>query len=222
MSQQINLCNPLFRKQKKYFSAITMFQALSLILLGILSFYGYLAYQTSGLATQDLQMIQLQDNAKRQLNALASRVGNRKPNQALSDRVAQMEQTLHAEVSVLNMLQRGELGNQTGFSPYFIALSRRTVNGLWLTGFNISGMADEIGIDGRALQPELVAKLIQQLKYEPVFAGVHFTKLEIRRPAPADKEAQTGDNKAAVSASATHVAPYIEFALVKSSAGPAK
>ncbi|HET9112990.1 MAG TPA: PilN domain-containing protein [Burkholderiales bacterium] len=221
MSQQINLCNPLFRKQKKYFSALTMFQALGLILFGILLFYGYLAYQTRALATQYLQMIQLQDNTKRQLDALASRVGNRKPDQALSDRVAQMEQTLHAELSVLNMLQRGELGNQTGFSPYFVALSRQAVNGLWLTGFNISGMADEIGIDGRALQPELVAKLIRQLKNEPVFAGVHFTKLEIRRPALADKDVKTGDNKVVVSATA-NVTPYVEFALVKNSAGPVK
>lgn len=222
MSQQINLCNPLFRKQKKYFSAITMIQALGLILLGVFLFYGYLDYQTRSLAGQDKQMAQLQDNTKRQLGELASRVGSRKPSQLLADHVAQAEQTVHTEQSVLNILQHGELGNQTGFSPYFAALSQQTVNGLWLTGFDITGMADQVEIDGRALQPELVAKLIQQLKNEPVFAGVHYTRLDIRRPALADKDANTGDNKPVDKTIAASAAPYIEFTLTKTVTGQAK
>ena len=46
MSQQINLFNPIFLKQKRYFSAATMLQALGLVLGGMLVFYGYTAYQS--------------------------------------------------------------------------------------------------------------------------------------------------------------------------------
>ena len=45
MSQQINLFNPIFLKQRKYFSLLTMLQALGLIVLGSLFFYGYALYQ---------------------------------------------------------------------------------------------------------------------------------------------------------------------------------
>ena len=50
MSQQINLFNPVFLKQKKYFSVMTMLQALGLIVLGSIVFYGYAWYQVQQLA----------------------------------------------------------------------------------------------------------------------------------------------------------------------------
>ncbi len=47
MSQQINLFNPVFLTQKKYFSVLTMLQALGLIVLGSALFYGYALYQVA-------------------------------------------------------------------------------------------------------------------------------------------------------------------------------
>ena len=38
MSQQINLYNPLFLEKKKYFSAVTMTQAIGLIVVGMTAF----------------------------------------------------------------------------------------------------------------------------------------------------------------------------------------
>ena len=49
MSQQIILFNPIFLKQKKYFSALAMAQALGLILLGALLLYAYSRYQFAGI-----------------------------------------------------------------------------------------------------------------------------------------------------------------------------
>lgn len=217
MSQQINLCNSLFHQQKKYFSAMTMVQSIGLILLGILFFYGYLAYQTRALTAQTRQMTQLYDNAKTQLDTLVRQVNQRQPSPLLVERIAQTEQALHAQMLILNLLQHGELGNQAGFSPYFTALSHQTVTGLWLTGFSITGQADQISLAGRALQPELIAKLIQQLKSETIFSGIQFTTLTIQRPVIADKNAP--DNKKATSDhSANSTVPYIEFTLNKATA----
>ena len=49
MSQQINLFNPIFLKQRKYFSLLAMLQALGLIVLGSLFLYGYALYQVEQL-----------------------------------------------------------------------------------------------------------------------------------------------------------------------------
>jgi hypothetical protein len=46
MSQQINLYNPIFRKQKKVFSSATMLQAFALIVLVVAVFYFAVALQT--------------------------------------------------------------------------------------------------------------------------------------------------------------------------------
>ena len=49
MAQQINLFNPIFLRQKLYFSAVAMAQALALIALGVLAIYVYQASQNAKL-----------------------------------------------------------------------------------------------------------------------------------------------------------------------------
>ena len=56
MSQQINLFNPIFLKQKKYFSVLTMLQALGLIVLGSALFFAYALYQVAQLSRQADEM----------------------------------------------------------------------------------------------------------------------------------------------------------------------
>ena len=209
MSQQINLCNPLFRKQEKYFSAITMVQSLTLIILGCVLFYSYLAYQTRALAKQAEQMVQMHDNTQRQLTTLATTLAARKPDSALTDAVAKAEQAVHTRLALLDLLQQGKLGNQSGFSDYFEALSRQSVNGLWLTGFDVGG--GQITISGRALQAAFVPQLIQRLKLEPRFSGVDFTTLDIHHP---ETPATTSTD------SPSAPLPYIEFTLGNTKAEP--
>ncbi len=211
MSQQINLCNPLFRKQEKYFSALTMLQSLAIILVAALLFYAYLHYQSAGLAQQAQKMAQRQTDTQQQLTKVAATMGARKPSQTLVDSVAQTEQAIHTQQIILDLLSQGELGNQTGFSIYMLALSRQTLNGLWLTGFELIGAGSQIGINGRALQAELVPQFISKLKREPAFTGIKFTALDISQPL-----ATTNATNAPPSL------PYINFSLTNIVAEPVK
>jgi hypothetical protein len=213
VSQQINLCNPLFRKQEKYFSAITMVQSLAIILFGALVFYTYLQYQYRDIVKQSQQMTQRQTEAQQQLTQAATTMGPRKPSQALLDSVTKAERAMQAQQVILGLLNTGEMGNQAGFSAYFQALSRQTVHGLWLTGFNVVGTGSQISINGRALQAELIPQFIGKLKNEPQFVGADFTALEIAQPKPATTNAT---DTPPVSL------PYINFNLTNVVAEPAK
>lgn len=203
MSQQINLCNPLFRKQEKYFSAVTMAQSLGLIVVATLLFYGYSIYQTRALTRQAAQMSQMQDTTQRQFASIAATLGPRKPDIHLTEAIKLAESEVKNRQDILDILSQGELGNQAGFSEYLKALSRQTVNGLWLTGFDVTGSGDEISIRGRAMQAALVPGLIRKLKVEPKFAGTHFATLDIHQPT------------APRSSTATTPPPYVEFTLGK-------
>jgi len=55
VSQQINLLNPAFLRQKKYFSALAMLQALALIALGSGAFYFYVEHQSKLLVKQSTE-----------------------------------------------------------------------------------------------------------------------------------------------------------------------
>lgn len=179
-----------------------MAQSLGLIVLGCLLFYAYLGYETRALTRQTGEMARMRDTTQHQLTTLAATAAARKPDPSLLDAVTRAEQEVQAREVLLNLLRQGELGNQTGFSDYFKALSRQTVSGLWLTGFDVTGSGDQITISGRALQAASVPELIRRLKTEPKFAGAHFATLDIHHP----------------EAPGTPL-PYIEFTLGKTETG---
>lgn len=206
MSQQINLYNPLLLKQKKLFSLNTMTQALGLILLGMFAFYGYYSYRVANLEKQAAQTTHLYNTTLTQLERTKAASGPRAPSVLLADEIARTESQLKTRRHIIGLLEQGDLGNRQGFSGYFRALSRQTMEGLWLTAFQVTG-AGEVAISGRALKPELVPAFINRLKQEPVLAGKTFASLEMRRPAAAP------GGKTAVPA-------YIEFSLHHSAAEP--
>lgn len=212
MSQQINLFNPLFRKQKKYFSAVTMAQALLLILLGALLLYGYARYRMSTLNEQAEQTASTHKATQARLLEISAQFGPRQPSQLLSEEVARMEAKLQARQRVVGMLESGELGNRRGFSGFFRALARQTMNGVWITSFHVSDAENDMAISGRALQPELVPVYLTRLKTETILAGKSFSNMEMRLPeaeAAADGKPKPGYR-------------FIEFSLRKAEASQVK
>lgn len=203
MSQQINLYNPLLRRQQKHFSAHAMVQALGLILAGALLFYGYVWQRTAELEKQAAQGAQLHEVTQARLARLNTELGPRAASRLLEDEVARATQELAARRQVLELMDKGELGNTRGFAEYLRAFSRQTVDGLWITGFQVSAPGDGMTISGRTLQAELVPVFINRLKRETVLAGKTFAMLEMRVPA-----AETAaDGKPAP------LPPYLEFNL---------
>lgn len=214
MSQQINLFNPIFRRQKKHFSAVTMAQGLGLVLAG--SFVVFL-YARVHLATVEQEAAESSEQLKQttaQLTKVVAAYAPRAKDKSLEEEVRRMEAELKSQQQAYDMVMRGGLGNTKGYSEYFRAFARQIVNGVWLTGFTIDGAGNDIELKGRALQPELVPNYINRLKQETVMQGKSFATLamdvpEIDAPAKAgkDKEEKVPEARQRVRA------PYVEFSL---------
>ena len=56
MYQQINLYQPIFRKQRQIFSATTMLQALGLVVIALLAIYTYGLLQVGDLEVEVVQL----------------------------------------------------------------------------------------------------------------------------------------------------------------------
>lgn len=213
MSQQINLFNPVFQKQKKYFSALAMVQALGMIVAGTIALAAYSRFQLSHLdqrvAASNTQLAALQ----KQLDVFKAQAGARQKSKALEDEVRKREAEVKSLQLVFDILQKGEFGDTKGYSEYMRAFARQIVGGIWLTGFNISGAGAEIGLQGRALQPELVPVYIGRLKNESVMRGKSFAALEMQVPQVEQTEQAGKDGAAAVK---RMPAKYIEFNLQSS------
>ena len=179
MSQQINLFNPVFLQQKKIFSARTMAGALLVLFAGVaaLNMYGNLRLQ--GLQKQaDAGAAQLAQKQAR-LASVAAEFAPRQKNPAVDAELQDAERQLAALREVSGVLERGELGNTQGYAEYFRALARQHVDGLWLTGVSITGAGVDIGVHGRALDPQRVPGYLNRLTAEPIMRGKAFGSLQI-------------------------------------------
>lgn len=208
MSQQINLFNPIFLKQKKIFTAVHMAQTLGLVAAGALLLAVYGAVKTSQLEGHVAAAKASLAAAEARLAQVTREFPPRQKSQALEADLVRMQGELKSLHDVQAILERGDIGNTAGYSEYFKAFARQSVAGVWLTGVSVVGAGKEIGLEGRALQPELVPGYIQRLTREAVLQGKTFGSLEISRPVVAPV-AQPASASSAVAGGA----PFVEFRL---------
>ncbi|RJG01250.1 PilN domain-containing protein [Noviherbaspirillum sedimenti] len=207
MSQQINLFNPIFRQQKKYFSAVTMAQAIGLILLGAAALTAYAGYRTSRLDAEVVEANRQLKVAQAQLVQVEAAFPSRQKSKSLEEQIRNMEVETAALRKVADILRTGEFGNTSGYAEYMRAFARQIIDGVWLTGFSIHGAGAEIGLRGRALRPELVPAYINRLKHEPVLQGKSFSALQMQAP-QLNQAADAAGGKVP-----GEVAAYVEFSL---------
>jgi len=100
----------------------------------------------------------------------------------LEDELKQLEAQVAAQETILNMLKSGALGNTEGYSEYMRAFARQTINGLWLTAFDIVGDGAQMSLSGAVVNPQLVPAYIQRLGREKVMHGKTFSTLQMQQP----------------------------------------
>ena len=198
MSQQINLFNPVFLKQKKYFSVLTMLQALGLIVLGSALFYGYAVYQVGELSKQSEEMNKRFVSEQTRLVNFTNEFSPQRTSQLLEAELNQLEAQAAAQNTLLTTLKSGVIGNTEGYSEYMRAFARQSISGLWLTAFDITGDGAQMSLSGAVLSPQLVPAYIQRLGKEKIMHGKMFSTLQMQQ---SPKEANRP------------VARYVEFNL---------
>jgi len=180
MYQQINLYQPIFRKQRQIFSAAAMLQALGIVAAALLVIHGYGLAKVGRL---EAEVVQLEGREK----ALTTQIARIDP--ALSaNRRAELETelrrlnaTLVDQQKLIDVLRDRPLGDTTGFSGYLAALARQRTPELWLTELAVNGGTRAIELAGRSLRPEIVPEYMQRLGTEGALAGQRFDRFEIER-----------------------------------------
>ena len=207
MSQQINLFNPVFLKQRKIFTSLAMAQALGVLMVGIAVLAWFSHRSENELEEQAAQVTRQLERRQESLQSASAQLAPRKKSVELEAQVAITEMQLKALRDVGGVLERGAFGNTHGYAEYFRAFARQDVPGLWLTGVSIDGAGREIGIEGRAVDASLVPGYIGKLGRETVLKGRTFGSLRITTPQAI--EPAPGAPAATVPASP----PYVEFQL---------
>jgi hypothetical protein len=178
VSQQINLFNPIFMKQTKHFSFATMLTGLRIAFLGMVVLYAYAFYQTRSLEVvlvdADAQLLVRRD----QILKLADSFSTQGRSKLLEEELVRANARLQSSRELLAKVTVGVSANVVGYSSLMTALARQARQGVWLTGFAVSG-ADEFVIKGRALTADLLPIYLKGLNGETVMRGRSVAELKL-------------------------------------------
>jgi hypothetical protein len=178
--QQVNLYQPIFRKQRQVFSAATMAQAAAVVAVALLGIYAYGFWKVAAL---EAEVAQLEGREK----AFAAQLGRIDPNLGANRRaeaeqeIKKLNATLLDQQRLIDVLRDEPLGTTDGFSGYLAALGRQHTPELWLTHLTINGATHAVDLGGRSVRAELVPEYLQRLGREPALAGQRFDRLDIER-----------------------------------------
>jgi len=177
LSQQINLFNPIFLKQKRQFSALAMLQALGLVALGALAIYAYEVRQNRMFAGVLGQADQQLEARRSQITRFGREFSTQGASRVLAAELASAEARLVQRKGLLDDLMTGVGGDPRGYSRYLTALARQTMPGVWLTGLDIGGKSNALVIKGRALDSALVPTYVRALNRAAPLAGRRIDEL---------------------------------------------
>jgi len=184
MSQQINLYNPALAPKVQVLSGQRLVLGLGAVLAVCLLIAAAVGMDAARLTRaergQAAHLAQLQS----EVTALTQQVAGRKPSGELQAELQKLEALLAARHEVMALLASGSLGDTRGVSEYLRAFARQTTDGLWLTGLSITGAGNDIVIQGRTLDADLVPAYLQKLRRETTLRGHGFGSLSVFRPAP--------------------------------------
>lgn len=180
--QQINLYQPLFRKQHVAFSFQVMLIILGVAIFSMGSLYGLSKWQTAQLKQQYTALQTQNESLEHNVASMAERMPAPQVNKLLESELKQLVEKRKTGFALLNTLQMRIAANKEGFSGYFDGLARQTMADLWFTQIAISDAGAYLSLKGKTLQPEGVPQLLKKLEDAPAFSGKNFQVVELLRP----------------------------------------
>lgn len=181
MAQQINLLNPIFLTQKRYFSASTMAQALGVFLLlgGLLSaywawtLYSLTAGYEQSVATNQREITRLR-------TAIQLNRSNAAPADAAQLKTLQTEQALLQQRELLlRGLKQGLLREGYGHAARLQLVARSIPPQAWVTEIR----ADEVRLElsGYTLEPAALNGWVARLAESPLLEGQQLSVVKVER-----------------------------------------
>ncbi len=179
--QQINLFQPMFRREKKMFTFAALRQVSLILVLAFLavSIYGVASNYRLGGRIAAQQRAQAEKQAA--LSAVEiKQVGH---DEALSaeEELSMVRNEYQARQALAQLMGAQDRLHVYGFSAYLAAFSQKMLPGMWLTRFSVSGDGSGLELRGGTMEPALLPEFVQSLHDVPALAEMQFRLLQMER-----------------------------------------
>lgn len=183
MNQQINLHQPIFRKQRALFSARIVLRIAGIWALGLGVVYGLGLLNERSLMAERQRLETTRSTASARLQNM-TQLAAAKParSQLLGDELARLQSEQIQKEAVLQLLSRGELGSTRGFGPQIDALAGRRLAGVWLTHIALREGGRDVSLEGEAVEAALLPQYVQHLAGAAGFPGARFSDVRLHSP----------------------------------------
>jgi len=182
MHQQINLYQPVFRKQVKVFSATTLAQIAGAVLTLLVIILAHARWTLAGMESSAIALQQQLNSLQGQMGALEADYQT-PDTETLDTEIEQLRADINQRHYLLTQFDRLVIQHRSGFAEQFKALAEQHVPGLWLEGVKING-EQQIELRGITLDAKLVPIYVQQLEKRPDLSGSSFETLSMARIDP--------------------------------------
>lgn len=177
MTQHINLLTAHRARTSKTWLAAT---ALVGLLLMFLVWGGLAEVSLERLARSDVEMQQTIMSLSAKLKKQQREAGLEDA-QVLAKDSEQMRRSIAQNRTLMQLMQKGEIGSQQGHSAFLQTLATMPQAGVWLNEVDIRSGSQAVSISGTALTTAAVLQYAQQLNQSFNAAGIAFTSLELSK-----------------------------------------
>lgn len=199
MAQQINLCTPILLTQRRYFSATTMVQALSAIVVlgGGLGAFWVWSLNTASEGYKKTLATQAREVESLQLAMTPAKAGTGAADAALTQELQARRSELAQREILLEDLQRGLFRAGWGHAARLQLLSQSIPPPVWLTEVKADDATLEVS--GFTLEPAALNGWVAKLATSPLLQGQSLSTVKVESVSQA---ATTRDAGSATAASA--------------------
>ena len=179
--QQVNLYQPIFRKEHVAFSVNMLLLIILVASLGMTGIYGYAWWQN-----QQIQKLLATVEARnahmvQQAGSMDDQLAKPGSEQELEHKLQLLGDKQKTRKDLLDKLTSQAAGNHVGFSDYLQGLGRQVLPGMWFRDIKVNEGGALLEFEGSVLQPELVPQLLKKLHNEPAFTGKAFRVIRLNR-----------------------------------------
>lgn len=181
VKQKINLYLPRFQPAQLSLEVKKLINVLA-ISIGLIAFSGIvLVIAKYNLEQQIAEVEQEREELAEALKQALSQIPNAIADANLIARIAREKSVLRKKAQVRDYLYQDRIGKGENFTGLVEQLAKQTVDGIWLSKFEVLNKGEDIQLYGYAKTPKQVSKYIEMLGTQQSYQGRNFQQIEIKK-----------------------------------------
>ena len=181
VKQQINLYLPRFRPEQLS-AAMQLLVKSTAVALAVLLLVSIILMSSRMILQSQLEKSkQDQFMLTAELDDALAKMPNLMVDNILLEKIENQKELLKKQKRVISFLRQDSINDKASFTPLVEQLSQQSVEGVWLSRFEVINYGKDIQLFGFAKTPDKVSKYLSMLGENEAYQGRVFKQIQVKR-----------------------------------------